>query len=69
MLADVATRPWRTPHSRAADPRPSCTWEYVKDHAPQDVSLGTPLLYHKTAPIGSVEILSGNLLSFSNLKS
>ena len=30
-LADVATRPWRTPHSRAAGPRPSCTREYGKD--------------------------------------
>ena len=30
-LTDVATRPWWTPLSRAAGPRPSSTREYGKD--------------------------------------
>ena len=30
-LTDVATRPWRTPLSRAAGPGPSCAREYGKD--------------------------------------
>ena len=47
-MTDVATRPWQTPRLRAADPRSSFTQEYVKDHAPQDVSLGTRQLYQKS---------------------
>ena len=42
---------------RAADPRPSCTWEYVKDHAPQVFPLERRY-YTKNPPERSGEILA-----------
>jgi len=44
-LTDVATRPWRTPLSRAAGPGPSCARDYGKDQC-RAVSRKTVKLYY-----------------------
>ena len=55
----VATRPWRTPHSRAAGPRPLCAREYVKYLARRGIATRNKIIIQNSRPRRQIGEIKG----------